>query len=214
MSAPWAEANGLVALLAPPKILVPPLAFARDPNPPPLLIPLPKVAVGAVDGAGAAAPNGFAVVVAAVPKDGWPKAGVAAAVDPVAHGDIRAPIPPAWPKAGAAGFPNAGAEKAGVPKAGAVPAAVAGDPKAELPKAGAAAPVVVVFGAPHGDDFAPIVEAAPKAGPAAAGVPNGELCRAELPNALCVVVAGAGAAAPMSTLTSPEYVVPCRIDSL
>jgi len=74
--------------------------------------------------------NGFTVGVAAVPKLDLPKAGVAAAAEPAAQGDVRIPRPVAedWPNPTADGAP-----KAGVPNLG--PVDTAPPPKAVDPKA-------------------------------------------------------------------------------
>lgn len=116
-----------------------------------------------------------------------------------------------WPNAGAAGFPKDGLPNAGADAAGLLP-------KLLEAKAGAVdvpAPVAVA----QGDGLAPRAGAPPKAGAAAAEVPNGDGVAAAgaanaagagvLETAGCVE--GVVAASPA---VMPGYVVPVRIDSL
>jgi hypothetical protein len=160
--------TGLLKTLVDPLALLPP----RDPKPPLLAKPAkPPDAGEMVD---APLPKTLPEVGLALPKADWPNAGVAADVpDADAQGDGFAPNPKdgAWPKAGAAGLPNAGAPKAGAPKAGVAAGLL---PKADEPKLG----VAVLEADAHGEGLDPRAGAPPKAGVVLAGVPNGDAVEA------------------------------------
>ena len=107
-----------------------------------------------------ALPKSLPGVCAAAAEPVWPKAGLAAAGEAVAHGDGFCPRPPSCPNAD--GDPNDGVA---VAAAGWLPKLV----EANAGATAAAEPVA------HGEDLAPRVEAPPKAGaPKGLGLLEGE----------------------------------------